>query len=68
MTARAAARTVLAYGLASTVTAIAAFLASIPFTDPTAIAAITADAAILIGWPVLLFTDHTTNRRKDVRP
>ncbi len=50
----------VAYLIAGTVTAITAFLASIPFTQPVDITAITADVVVLVGLPVLHIVDAIT--------
>lgn len=53
----------VAYMAAGVVTAVVAFLVSIPFTDMATIAGLTADAAVLVGWPTLLAADSLTRRR-----
>lgn len=55
-------RAVAAYTAAGALTAIVAFIAAIPFTGPPA-AAVTADAAVLVGWPTLCAADRIGRRR-----
>jgi hypothetical protein len=54
------------YTVAGALTAAAAFVASIPFTG-VAVTAVTADAAVLVGWPTLLAADAITARLKGGR-
>lgn len=56
------ARTIAAYTAASLLTAIAAFVASIPFTG-AAVTAVTIDAAVLVGLPTLRAADRITFHR-----
>jgi uncharacterized PurR-regulated membrane protein YhhQ (DUF165 family) len=53
---------VLARATAGAVTAIAAFLVSIPITDRLTLIGLTADAAALFGWPALLAADAMARR------
>lgn len=52
----------VAYLIAGTVTAVTTFLASIPFTTPIDVTAITADAVVLVGLPVLHAADALARR------
>ena len=58
-----AARAAGAYTAAALATAVTAFVASIPFTG-VAVTAVTADAAILVGFPALLAADRITFHRR----
>lgn len=62
MSRRTLAREVALYAAAGMVTAVVAFLASIPFTDLPTIAAMTANSAVLVGWPTLLAADAVARR------
>lgn len=62
MTRRTLACRLAAYLAAGTVTAIVAFLASIPVTNQLALVACTADAAALAGWPTLHAADAVARR------
>jgi hypothetical protein len=42
---------------------LAAYLATIPFTDQLTLIGMTADSAVLAGWPTLLAADAVTSRR-----
>jgi hypothetical protein len=57
------ARGAVAYAVAGALTAVVAFLATIPCTDFVTIAGMTADAAALVGWPTLLAADAITRHR-----
>lgn len=63
MTARRTVYAVASYGIASALTAAVAFLASIPYSDPLTVLAVTADAAAVVGFPALLAADRITNHR-----
>lgn len=57
------AREAAAYIVAGGLTAAVAFVASIPFTGLAA-TAVTADVAMLVGYPTLLVADAITARTK----
>jgi hypothetical protein len=63
MTGRTLTHQLAAYLAAGTVTAVVAFLATIPFTDQLTLIGMTADSAVLAGWPTLLAADAVTSRR-----
>ena len=62
MNGRTLACQLAAYTAAGTVTAVVAFLASIPVTDQLTLVGWTADTAVLVGWPTLLTADAITRR------
>lgn len=63
MSRRLLVRRAFPYAVASAVTAVVAFLVTIPFADGLTIAGMTADTAVLVGWPTLLAADAVTRRR-----
>ena len=67
MTCRQLAHAAAAYTTAGLLTAVVAFLASIPFTGLAA-TAVTCDAAVLVGWPALCTADTITRRHTNTTP
>jgi hypothetical protein len=62
MSLRTLVRRAFPYAAAGVVTSVVAFLVSIPVTDRLTLIGLTADTAVLAGWPTLLAADAIVRR------